>query len=438
MNKAISSQKAKALSGVIRVPGDKSISHRSLMFGALAIGETKIEGLLEGEDVLATAKAMQALGAEIVKSEEGLWRVRGRGVGGLVEPGDILDLGNAGTATRLLMGLVSTQKMLTFMTGDASLRRRPMGRVIDPLRKMGAEFLSREGKLPLLVQGTNKGMPIDYTLPVPSAQVKSAILLAGLNCPGVTIVREVEPTRDHTENMLRHFGAEVNIVKENGRLAISLHGQPELKGRDIRIPGDISSAAFPLVAASLIAGSELRLLNIGLNPYRTGILDSLLEMGADILIENQREEGGEPVGDLLVKSAELKGVEIPPERAPSMIDEYPIIAIAASCASGKTIMTGLKELRVKESDRLAAMAKGLALSGVEVEEGPDWLIVHGKGRPPEGGASIEVNLDHRIAMSFLVLGMVTEQAMNIDDASAIMTSFPDFVDLMNKAGARIG
>lgn len=405
------------------------------MLGGLAMGETRIEGLLEGEDVLATARAMQALGATIEKDTQNIWRVQGRGVGGLDEAPDILDLGNAGTATRLLMGLVASQKMVTFMTGDASLRKRPMGRVMEPLMQMGAQFVSRNGFPPLAVLGSDRLIPIEYNLPVPSAQVKSAILLAGLNCRGITTVVEKEPTRDHTENMLRHFGAEIAVTQLKHGKKIALMGEPELKARDIVVPGDISSAAFPLVAALLVPDSDILIEHVGLNPCRTGLLQSLFEMGADMEILNKREEGGEETGDIHVRGSHLKGIEVPPDRAPSMIDEYPILAMAAACAEGQSRFTGLKELRVKESDRLSAIARGLGACDVDIEEGEDWLIVHGKGKPPRGKAAIEVELDHRVAMAFLILGMVSEQAIAIDDASSIGTSFPGFVEEMASLGA---
>ena len=429
---------AGALAGSARVPGDKSISHRALMVGALAVGETEIHGLLEGEDVLRSAAALQALGAEVERDENGLWRVVGRGVGGLVEPADMLDLGNAGTGARLLMGVVATHRLTAFFTGDASLRRRPMGRVVEPLTRMGASFTTREGfRLPLALSGTGDPVPIRYRLPVPSAQVKSAILLAGLNTPGETTVIEAEPTRDHTELMLRHFGAEVRVTPgANGRV-VTIVGEPELTGRRIEVPGDPSSAAFPLVAALLRPGSEVLLTGVGLNPHRIGLIETLREMGAAIEIRNPRAQAGEPVGDIRAVASALRGIAVPPDRAPSMIDEYPILAVAASFAEGETVMTGLGELRVKESDRLAAIARGLAACGVDVMEGEDSLTVRGTGRKPAGGARIETALDHRIAMSFLVLGLAAEQAVAIDDASPIDTSFPGFIALMNGLGARI-
>jgi 3-phosphoshikimate 1-carboxyvinyltransferase len=427
-----------ALVGTARVPGDKSISHRALMFGALAVGETTIEGLLEGEDVLRTAIAMRALGAQAERGADGIWRVRGRGIGGLAEPEDVLDLGNAGTGARLLMGLLATHRLTAFLTGDASLRRRPMGRVAAPLRSMGAEITARGGdRLPLAVIGTAEPMPITYRLPVPSAQVKSAVLLAGLNTPGETTVIEPEPTRDHTELMLRHYGATVRVEQLDGGRAVTIVGQPEISGRAIRVPADPSSAAFPLVAALIRPGSEVSLPGVGMNAHRIGLLETLQEMGADIVVENSRVEAGETVADLRVRASELVGVEVPAERAPSMIDEYPILAVAAACARGRTVMRGLAELRVKESDRLAAVADGLAACGVSVEAGEDSLTVEGAGKPPPGGATIPAGLDHRIAMAFLVLGTASGAPVAVDDAGPIETSFPGFAALMNGLGARI-
>lgn len=420
------------------MPGDKSISHRALMLGALAVGETTIEGLLEGEDVLRTAAAMRALGAVAQRGEDGIWRVQGRGIGGLVEPEDVLDLGNAGTGARLLMGLLATHGLTAFLTGDASLRRRPMARVATPLRQMGAEILARGGdRLPCAVIGTVEPMPITYRLPVPSAQVKSAILLAGLNTPGETTVIEPEPTRDHTELMLRHYGATVRVETLPEGRAVTVTGQPELAGRALRVPADPSSAAFPLVAALIRPGSEVRLMGVGMNPHRIGLIETLREMGADIAIANARSEAGEPVADLTVRASELRGVDVSPERAPSMIDEYPILAVAAACARGRTVMRGLAELRVKESDRLAAVAGGLARCGVKVEAGEDSLVVEGDGSAPAGGATIASGLDHRIAMAFLVLGLAAKAPVGVDDATPIETSFPGFVTLMNGLGARL-
>jgi 3-phosphoshikimate 1-carboxyvinyltransferase len=408
------------------------------MLGALAVGESEIHGLLEGEDVLRSAAAMRALGAEARREEAGIWRVIGRGIGGLVEPGDVLDMGNAGTGARLLMGIVAAHPIAAIITGDASLRRRPMGRVTEPLSQMGARFAGREGnRLPLLVRGTGDAMPIRYRLPVPSAQVKSAILLAGLNTPGETMVIEPEPTRDHTELMLRHFGAKVLSRDTPEGRAVTVIGQPEITARRIEVPADPSSAAFPLVAALLLPGSDILLSNVGLNRHRIGLIETLLEMGASIEVRDRREQAGEPVGDLRVKASKLRGIKVPASRAPSMIDEYPILAVAASFAEGETQMEGLKELRVKESDRLGAVARGLAACGITVAEGPDSLTVRGRGARPAGGARIETALDHRIAMAFLVLGMAAERPVAIDNGSPIDTSFPGFVSLMNGLGGRL-
>lgn len=428
------------LAGEIRVPGDKSISHRSLLIGALAVGETVIEGLLEGEDVLCTADALRALGVEVKRGDDGVWRVRGVGLGGLSEPSQVLDMGNSGTAARLLMGVLASHPLTAFMTGDASLCRRPMARVQVPLEWFGARIVAREGgRMPLAITGTGEPVPVTYRLPVASAQVKSAVLLAGLNTPGKTTAIESQPTRDHTERMLRYFGAQVDTAREaDGALAVTVTGQPELGARNIQVPADISSAAFPLVAALVVPGSEVTLTGVGMNPLRTGLVDTLLEMGADIEIRNLREVAGEPVVDLRVRAGELRGVDVPASRAPSMIDEYPILSVAAAVADGTTVMHGLAELRVKESDRLSAMARGLAACGVKVEEGTDSLTVHGCGGPVPGGGEIETDLDHRIAMSFLVLGMVAKEPVTVDDAGPIETSFPGFVGFMNGLGAAIG
>lgn len=435
----LTSHRCRALTGNIAIPGDKSISHRALMIGAMATGETIVKGLLESEDVLRTAQAMKALGAIIDRTADGSWRILGRGVGGLTEPAMALDMGNSGTSARLLMGALAAHPFAVSLYGDASLSKRPMERVMAPLRLMGATFeASPGGRLPLVVRGSDGLLPIDYELPVASAQVKSAILLAGLNAPGVTSVIEPSPTRDHTELMLRHFGAEVAVKELKGESRIiSLAGQPEISGRQVTVPGDLSSAAFPLAAALLIGGSRLTIEGVGVNPLRTGLLHTLREMGAKITLTGLRMEAGEPVADLVVESVPLRGVQTPPERVPSMIDEFPILAVAAACAEGATRMSGLAELRVKESDRLGAMARGLTACGVKIEEGEDTLIVHGAGRPPAGGAAIKAGLDHRIAMAFLVLGMVSDEPIAIDDASAIETSFPGFAGMMNHLGADI-
>jgi len=408
------------------------------MLGAMALGETAITGLLTGEDVLCTAAALRALGARVVQ-EDGIWRVRGFGVGGGREPADVLDLGNSGTAARLLTGVLASHRFTSFMTGDASLRSRPMQRVIDPLSRMGARFESREGgRMPLAIIGTDEMVPIEYTLPVASAQVKSCILLAGLNTAGETTVIEPDATRDHTERMLRHFGAEVRVVPaDNKGKRITVFGWPELKARDIVVPGDPSSAAFAVVAAAVKPGSDVVIENVGINPLRAGLYTTLQEMGADLTFENEREVGGEPVADLHVKGARLKGVEVPTERAPTMIDEYPILAVAAACAEGSTRMLGLAELRAKESDRLSSVAAGLAANGVRYEMGADFLVVEGDGKPPAGGGLVQTHLDHRIAMSFLVLGLAAREPVAVDDGSPIDTSFPGFAALMNGLHAKI-
>ena len=437
---ALRAQAAKSLRGSIRVPGDKSVSHRSLMLGALAVGETRITGLLEGADVLATAAAMRALGAEVTRHDDGTWTVAGRGIGALQTPSGVIDMGNAGTGVRLLMGLVATHPITCVFTGDASLSRRPMERVMGPLRAFGTRFTARDGGLlPITVEGAADPVPIAAEMTVASAQVKSAVLLAGLNTPGETSVIEHVATRDHTENMLRHFGAEVITEPlPDGGVSVRLIGQPELKAADILVPADISSAAFPLVAALLVPDSEVRIEAVGLNPLRAGLVETLIDMGADITIENRRTEGGEPVGDLVAKTSAISGIDVPPARAASMIDEYPVLSVAAALATGTTRMTGIGELRVKESDRLAAMVDGLTACGVVVRSGEDWMEVDGLAGPPKGGSEIAVDLDHRIAMSFLVLGCVTENPVVIDDADAIGTSFPGFVDLMNGLGTQIG
>src|SRR5437899_243239 len=428
------------LKGRVRAPGDKSVSHRALMFGALALGETTVRGLLEGEDVLCTAAALRALGAEVThEHESGTWRVRGFGVGGGREPGDVLDLGNSGTAARLLSGILASQPFTSFMTGDASLRSRPMQRVIEPLSRMGARFQAREGgRMPLAVVGTDEMVPIEYRLPVASAQVKSAILLAGLNTAGETTVIGPEATRDHSERMLRYFGAEVREAPvEGGGKRITVVGWPELKGRDMVVPGDPSSDAVAVVAAAIRPGSDIVVENVGLNPLRAGLYRTLSDMGAAIAFENRRDVGGEPVADLRVKGGALRGIEVPAERAPTMIDEYPILAIAAACAEGATRMLGVAELRAKESDRLASVAAGLQANGVKYEMGADTLVVHGTGASPKGGGLVATHLDHRIAMSFLVLGLATREPVAVDDGSPIDTSFPGFAALMNGLGAKI-
>ncbi|SIO08328.1 3-phosphoshikimate 1-carboxyvinyltransferase [Vannielia litorea] len=434
------SRKAEPLKGVAEVPGDKSISHRSLILGAMAVGETQITGLLEGEDVLDTAKAMRALGAEVVRHGDGAWSVHGVGVGGFGEPDDVIDCGNSGTGVRLIMGAVATHPFAVTFTGDASLRSRPMGRVTEPLSLFGTTSFGRAGgRLPLTMVGAESPVPVRYTTPVPSAQVKSAVLLAGLNAPGVTVVTEKEATRDHTERMLAGFGAEVTVEDTAEGRVISLVGQPELKPQVIAVPRDPSSAAFPVCAALIVPGSDVLVPGIGLNPTRAGLFTTLREMGADLTYENEREEGGEPVADLRARfSPDMKGIEVPAERAASMIDEYPVLSVVASFAEGITRCPGVKELRVKESDRIDAMAVGLRACGVEVDEGEDWFSVKGLG--PEGvpgGARAEARLDHRIAMSFLICGMAAKQPVEVDDAGPIATSFPIFMDLMGGLGAKL-
>lgn len=435
----VEARPCEALHGRIAAPGDKSISHRTLILGGLTVGETAVEGLLEGEDVLATARAMRAYGAQVERIGAGSWRIHGRGVGGLHEPEDVLDMGNAGTGLRLMMGLAAGYGFTSFFTGDASLRRRPMGRVARPLERMGATIVSRSrDRAPLAITGAVPPVAIDYAVPVPSAQVKSAVLLAGLHAPGATTIVEREATRDHSERMLRAFGAQVGVEAVEGATRISLQGQPELRPTAIRVPGDPSSAAFPLVAAACLPGSQVTIMGVGMNPMRIGLIETLIEMGADIAVQDPRDEGGEPVADLFVRGGRLRGVEVPAHRAPSMIDEYPVLSVAAACAQGRTVMTGLAELRIKESDRLAVMAAGLAANGVAVEELEDGLIVTGRGGRPAGGATIATHLDHRIAMSFLVLGLLAEQPVTIDDIAPVATSFPGFLDLMSGLGARFG
>lgn len=434
----MTSQRATPLKGEVRVPGDKSISHRALILGALTVGETRISGLLEGQDVLDTAAAMRAFGAEVTRTGEGDWSVHGVGVGGFAEPDRVIDCGNSGTGVRLIMGAMATSPIVATFTGDASLCKRPMGRVTDPLALFGARAYGRSGgRLPMTVVGASEPVPVRYTVPVPSAQVKSAVLLAGLNAPGETVVIEKEATRDHTERMLAGFGAEI-VTEETGEgRVIRLTGRPELRPQEIAVPSDPSSAAFPVCAALIVEGSDVLVRNIGQNPTRTGLFTTLVEMGADLKLENLREEAGEPVADIRVRySPAMTGVEVPPERAPSMIDEFPILSVVAAFAGGRSVMRGVKELRVKESDRIDAMARGLEACGVSVEEDEDTLIVHGMGPGGvPGGATAETRLDHRIAMSFLCLGMASRNPVTVDDAGPIATSFPTFEDLMTGLGA---
>ncbi|QUD87082.1 3-phosphoshikimate 1-carboxyvinyltransferase [Phenylobacterium montanum] len=427
------------LRGEVRAPGDKSISHRSLILGALARGETRVSGLLEGDDVLRTAAAMRAFGAEVERLGEGAWRVVGQG--GFSEPADVVDCGNAGTGVRLIMGAAAGFDLAATFTGDGSLRKRPMGRVLEPLSQMGARFLGRAGgRLPLTLKGgALEG--IDYRLPMASAQVKSAVLLAGLNAKGGVTVREPEPTRDHTERMLRAFGAVVEVMDEDGVRVIRLAAGQSLMATTIEVPGDPSSAAFPLVAALVTPSSEVTVKGVLLNPLRTGLFETLREMGADLTISNERDAGGESVGDVTARHSALKGVEVPPERAPSMIDEYPILAVAAAFAEGRTVMRGIGEMRVKESDRVALMAAGLSACGVGVEEEPEALTVIGSARanhPVRGGARVVTHGDHRIAMSHLVLALAAQEAVEVDEPGMIATSFPGFVELMRGLGADLG
>lgn len=430
------------LAGDITVPGDKSISHRALMLGALAVGETRISGLLEGEDVLATAAAMRAMGAGIERLDAGQWRVHGVGVGGLLQPATALDMGNSGTSTRLLMGLVAAHPITATFVGDASLSSRPMGRVIAPLAAMGASISAAPGAggrqtLPLTLQGLCPAIALRYPLPVASAQVKSAVLLAGLNTPGHTVVIEPTPTRDHSERMLAGFGAHLVVEAAPEGRVITLSGEAELTPQTIEVPGDPSSAAFPLVAALIVPGSDVLIRNVGINPTRAGLIVTLQAMGGRIALLDQRTVGGEPVADLHVRHSALTGIDVPPEGAPAMIDEYPILFVAAAMAHGRTVMRGIGELRVKESDRIAVMARGLAACGITVEELPDGLIVNGRsGDPAPGGATIAARLDHRIAMSFAVLGLVSRAAVTIDDARPIATSFPHFVAMMTVLGCQ--
>jgi len=436
----MSSHRCTGLTGTAEVPGDKSISHRALIFGAMAVGETRITGLLEGEDVLDTAKAMRAFGAEVTREEDGTWSVQGVGVGGFGEPDQVIDCGNSGTGVRLIMGAMATCPISATFTGDASLNKRPMARVTDPLALFGAQAVGRTGgRLPMTIVGAANPVPVRYTTPVPSAQVKSAVLLAGLNAPGQTVVIEREATRDHSERMLAGFGATITSEQTSEGHVITLTGQPELKPQSIAVPRDPSSAAFPVCAALITEGSDVLIPGIGLNPTRAGLFTTLREMGADLTYENERLEGGEPVADLRARfSPNLKGIEVPPTRAASMIDEYPVLSVVAAFAEGTTHMPGVKELRVKESDRIEAMATGLRACGVTVEDGEDWWSVHGLGHGNvPGGATCASHLDHRIAMSFMILGMGTTDPVSVDDATPIATSFPIFEPLMASLGADI-
>ncbi|MGI9425344.1 MAG: 3-phosphoshikimate 1-carboxyvinyltransferase [Hyphomicrobiaceae bacterium] len=436
MLKPLTAHRSRGLRGRVRVPGDKSISHRALMFGGLATGTTRVSGLLEGEDVINTARAMTALGAETRKIGD-VWEIKGRGVGGLRQTDGRLDFGNSGTGVRLMLGVLAGHAVTVELIGDASLSRRPMGRVLKPLLQMGLVIADGKDTLPLTVTGSEDLIPIEYVLPVPSAQVKSAVLIAGLHAPGRTSVIEAEPTRDHTERMLRYFGADVQCEQDGSSTCISVAGHAELVGRDIQVPGDPSSAAFLAAAAAVAPESDVTIEGVLINPTRTGLYVTLREMGADITFSNERENGGEPVADVRVRSAPLRGVTVPPERAPTMIDEYPVLSVLAAFAQGVTKMDGLAELKVKESDRLSATAAGLEANGVSAVVTGDSLTVQGMGMPP-GGGEVETHLDHRIAMAFLVLGLASERPVTVDDGAIIATSFPEFQDLMASIGAQIG
>ena len=432
--KPLAVMRASPLKGRVRLPGDKSISHRALIFGALATGTTRIRGLLESEDVVNTARAVSALGAPAEKRGD-VWEVKGRGPGGLRQPTEPLDFGNSGTGARLMMGVIAGHPITVQMTGDASLSRRPMRRVLGPLMQMGLEVIETGREmLPLTLRGTSELIPIVYPLPVPSAQVKSAVLLAGLHAAGETTVIEHEATRDHTERMLRHFGANVRIMDKEGGRAITIRGDAELSGRDILVPGDPSSAAFLVAAALIVPGSDITIEGLLINPTRTGLYTTLQEMGGDVTLLNQREEGGEPIADIRVRASELKGVRVPAERAPSMIDEYPVLAAISAFAKGTTQMDGLAELKVKESDRLQATATGLEVNGVTARIDGDSLIVEGKQRL-KGGGLVATHLDHRIAMAFLTAGLASEKPITVDDTTMIATSFPEFRGLMETLGA---
>jgi len=426
------------LSGRAEVPGDKSISHRALILGTLAAGETRIAGLLEAEDVLNTAAAMRAFGAEVTVTADSTWSVHGVGVGGLAEPADVLDFGNSGTGSRLVMGMMATTPVSAIFTGDASLRRRPMGRVLEPLKLFGAEADARDGgRMPLTLRGARDPLPVEHHVAVASAQVKSALLLAALNAPGRSRISQSALTRDHTEKMLAAFGARIEVEPlAGGGEAVTVMGEAELRPANVEVPRDPSSAAFPLVAGLLVPGSEVSIPAVLLNPRRIGLLYALREMGAHVEVTNRRQSGGEEIADLIVRASSLNGIEIPPEWAPSMIDEYPILSVAAAFAQGRTVMRGLEELRVKESDRLAAMASGLKAIGVQVEELADGLIIEGMSGSVPGGGTIATQMDHRIAMSFLIAGLATRAPVTVDDTAMIATSFPEFETLMRELGAQ--
>jgi 3-phosphoshikimate 1-carboxyvinyltransferase len=429
--------RANTLRGSVRVPGDKSMSHRALILGTLARGTTRIAGLLEGEDVLATADAMRQYGAKITRGEDGVWTVEGVGVGALLEPEQVIDCGNAGTGVRLIMGMAAAYPFASTFTGDGSLRKRPMKRVLDPLQEMGVQVLARDGGLlPLTIRGNETPLPVTYTVPMPSAQVKSAVLLAALSTEGTTTVIEPIPTRDHSERMIKGFGGDLTVEENaDGSRTITVHGGKVLQAQNVTIPADPSSAAFPLVAALIAPDSEVVIQDVMLNPTRTGLITTLQEMGADLSITNRRTEGGEELADITARSSQLKGITVPAERAPSMIDEYPVLAVAASFAEGETHMPGLHELRVKESDRLAAVVDGLTANGVTTDNGEDWLTVKGMAGNVPGGGTVVTHLDHRIAMAFLVMGLGSREPVTADDGRVIATSFPAFEGLMSDLGA---
>ncbi|HEV2653050.1 MAG TPA: 3-phosphoshikimate 1-carboxyvinyltransferase [Rhizomicrobium sp.] len=436
-SRPLKARRSTGLKGIALVPGDKSISHRALILGALAVGETGVTGLLEADDVLNTAVAMRAFGATVSRHGIGEWTISGRGVGGWAEPDHVLDFGNSGTGSRLVMGAMATTPIMAVFTGDASLRGRPMARVLDPLGNFGATYTSRaRGLMPVTLTGARDPMPVDMTLAVASAQVKSAMILAALNAPGRSRIVQNERTRDHTEKMLKAFGAEISVEDLPEGEAVHVIGEAELKPCSVEVPRDPSSAAFALVAALIVPGSDIRIPGVLLNPRRIGLIETLLEMGADIRIENGRDSGGERIGDLAVRASVLRGVDVPPERAPSMIDEYPILAVAASFAEGRTVMNGLEELRVKESDRLSAIAAGLKANGLAIAETHDTLTVEGRGADGvEGGARVATHLDHRIAMSFLTMGLAAKHPVSVDDTAMIATSFPEYEKLMRDLGA---
>lgn len=433
----LSAHASPSLAGRVRVPGDKSMSHRALILGTLARGTTAITGLLEGEDVLATAQAMRQYGATIARGDDGVWRVDGVGVGALLEPETVIDCGNAGTSVRLIMGMAAAYPFASTFTGDGSLRKRPMARVLDPLGEMGVEVIARDGGLlPLTLRGNATPLPITYTVPMPSAQVKSAVLLAALSTPGTTTVIEPIPTRDHSERMIKGFGGALTVEHgEDGSAVITVNGGTVLRAQDVTIPADPSSAAFPIVAGLLARDGEVVIEDVMLNPTRTGLITTLQEMGGDLTLSNRREEGGEELANITVLPSQLKGITVPAQRAPSMIDEYPVLAVAAAFAHGETHMPGLHELRVKESDRLAAVVAGLQANGVEVTHGEDWMTVSGGAGHVPGGGIVTTHLDHRIAMAFLVMGLASQNPVTIDDGRVIATSFPAFQPLMEKLGA---